>query len=155
MPVRRVVNHAEYYSLFNSPSGGIARDMNRRGIRVQSAAKNNLSGTTGSGPKRIDTGHLRSSLTHELFFLGGNIGTRVGTNVHYSMYVHEGTGIYGPKHMPIRPKTKNILAWKSAVYGAKKGKYAGWAFATSVKGMVPNRYLTNALTRTRSGSVPG
>ena len=47
--------------------------------------------------------------------------------VGYMKYVLGGTGIYGPKHKPIRPVTKPLLAWRGA---------GGWHFAKEVRGMI-------------------
>lgn len=41
-----------------------------------------------------DQGRLRASITHEVITDNGQIKGRVGTNVEYAPYVHEGTGIY-------------------------------------------------------------
>ena len=58
----------------------------------------------------VDDGTLRASITHEV---DGKEG-RVGTNVEYAPYVHQGTGIYtaGGRKTP----------W---VYSVQSGKYAG------------------------------
>lgn len=44
---------------------------------------------------------------------GSTLRVQVGTNVHYAPYVEYGTGIYGPKGQPIRPKVAKVLAWKA------------------------------------------
>jgi Bacteriophage HK97-gp10, putative tail-component len=49
----------------------------------------------------------------------------VGTNRKYARYVEEGTGIYGPKGMRIKPTTRQALAWRaiaSRMYGVQGGK---------------------------------
>ncbi len=59
----------------------------------------------------------------------------------YSAFVEYGTGIYGPLHRKIVPKTASVLAWRvgavrltgrSRVSGGQET--AGWAFARSVRG---------------------
>lgn len=42
----------------------------------------------------VDDGRLRSSITHTVEASGEEARGRVGTNVDYAPYVHEGTGIY-------------------------------------------------------------
>ena len=49
----------------------------------------------------------------------GGTFVEVGTNLHYAKYVEYGTGIYGPKGQPIKPKTAKALAWRSVGGGAK------------------------------------
>ncbi len=46
-------------SLLESPSGPVARDLQRRGLRIESQAKINASGRPGPN---VDTGRLRSSI---------------------------------------------------------------------------------------------
>jgi len=110
----------------------------RKGLRVESAAKHNLQ----SDPHRVRTGRLRASITTEL--QQTNVGFRVvvGTSVKYAWYVHQGTGIYGPHHTLIRPRSKKALRWVG------KGK-GGYVFARYTRGMRPNAFLAKALTAAR------
>lgn len=91
--------------LLNDPRSGIARDLGRRAVRVQNAAKLNATGRTvvgannpgGRGP-RVDTGRLRSSIAWEIrrdFSKARDTGgsgliARVGTNVEYGYYLETG-----------------------------------------------------------------
>lgn len=119
-------------------SDAISRDMMKRGLRVESAAKKRLS----VSPKRVDTGRLRSSIHTRPIKVGAVQGARVGSGVKYALYVHEGTGVYGPKGVPITPKTKKFLRFKP------KGLRT-YVFAKSVKGMRGNPYLRDALPAAR------
>lgn len=131
----RVVHHSiELQQLLTSSAGAIAKDLFRRGVKVQNQAKKNLE----RSPRRIDTGTLRSDIHVELLSMGGKPVVRVGFNVFYGIYVHDGTGIYGPKGVPIRPKTAKFLSWKS-----KKGNRV---FARQVLGMRPNPFLKDAVS---------
>lgn len=69
-------------TLFESEDGPVGRELARRTIRVETAAKR-LS--------PVDTGRLRSSITHEMGHEGGDLVGRVGTNVDYSPHVELGT----------------------------------------------------------------
>ena len=67
-------------------------------------------------------------------------GFTISPSVKYAGYHQSGTGIYGPRGTPIRPKSAKVLAFRS---GTKRG---GKIFARSVKGaparkMVPDRGL--------------
>lgn len=117
-----------------SPTGGVAKDLFRRGKKVEARAKLNLQ----RHPKRVNTGLLRSSINTQLIALGGKPAVRVGTNVFYAVFVHDGTGIYGPKGTYIYPKTAKVLAWKGK--GGKK------MYAYRVKGMEPNHFLADAMS---------
>jgi hypothetical protein len=86
----------------------------------------------------IDTGQLRSSIN--IRFLQD--AAVVSTGVKHALYVHEGTGIYGPRKQPLRPRTKKVLAWRSG---------GRWHFARSVKGMRANPFMERAAKRSTPG----
>lgn len=119
--------------MLQSRDGAVAKDLFRRGKKVEAKAKKNLQ----RPPKRVDTGHLRSSIHTTLLTVGGLPAVQVGTTVFYAIYVHEGTGIYGPRGQPIRPINAKFLSWKS-----KKGQRI---FARQVLGMRPNPFLRDAM----------
>lgn len=85
-------------ALFSSTSP-TAKDLMRRAIRVQSRARENLQGP----PRRIDTGRLRASISIGES-PGKKLGLRVGTNVEYAMFVHEGT-----RYMEANPFLRNAV----------------------------------------------
>ncbi len=99
MPNRvRIVEHpAALNRLLNGQHGGIARDLARRAVRVQNAAKLNATGRAvagannpeGRGPK-VDTGRLRSSIQWELREDQHGLVARIGTNVEYGYYLETG-----------------------------------------------------------------
>ncbi len=136
------LNTAAIRALLDSPQGGVARDLLRRGLRVESRAKLNLSGVGGSGPKRVDTGRLRASINTSLGTRNGHLAVIVGTNLSYARYVHDGTGIYGPRHRPIRPRRGRYLRFKPR--GAR-----GYVYVRQVRGMAPNPFLAEALSAAR------
>lgn len=123
--------------MLSSQTGAVAKDLFRRGKKVEAKAKQNL----GRFPRRIDTGALRSSINTQLLSLGGMPAVRVGTNLYYAMWVHDGTGIYGPKGSRIYPRTAARLSWR--VKGGKR------VFALSVKGMQGNPFLKDAVDAAR------
>lgn len=113
MPVSgvRIVEHPQALrALLTGDSGGLARDLSRRAIRVTNHAKLNATGRQvegannpeGRGP-RVQTGRLRSSITWELRHgADGQLEARVGTNVEYGYYLE--TGLRGGRTYPfLRP----------------------------------------------------
>lgn len=120
-------------------SDKIANSMFVRGLRVESKAKVELS--TGP-PRRVDTGRLRASLSTRRIRILGLRGARVGTNVSYGLLVHNGTGLFGPRRAPIRPRRATVLVF------VPRGE-TNPVFARSVRGMEPNPYLRNALPAAR------
>jgi hypothetical protein len=83
--------------LLTGPNGGVARDLLRRAIRVQNAAKLNATGRSvagannpeGRGPK-VDSGRLRSSIAVEVTEDADGLVAKVGTNVDYGFYLETG-----------------------------------------------------------------
>lgn len=135
-------------ALLTSPQGGVVRDLLRRGLLIETQAKRNLAGV--GGPKRIDNGILRASINAQPVMRNGDPAVLVGTNVKYALFVHKGTGIYGPKARRIRPRSAKALVWSSKTkYAKKKGKFAGKVVVRSTAGMEGNPFLKNALPAAR------
>lgn len=134
------LNPGAVQSLLASPRGGVAKDLIRRGLLVETQAKRNLAGV--GGPKRIDTGRLRASGATLLVSRNGAPAVLVSFNTRYARWVHDGTGIYGPKHAPIRPKRAKFLRFRPS--GSRT-----FIYRREVKGMKPNPFLRNALTAAR------
>lgn len=120
-------------TLTKSPAGMIGKDNYQRGLAVQALAKRNLS----RSPVRVDTGNLRGSINIKRETIALGFMCSVSTNVKYAMFVHDGTGIYGPRGAMIRPKNGRYL-----VFRTKRGKLV---FARQVRGMRPNPFLKDAL----------
>jgi hypothetical protein len=74
--------------LQNNPAGGVARDMYRRGQNVRSRAIQ-LAG--------VDSGRLRASIHVEQVQRHEGVGARVGSNVEYAAYHHQGHGEIVPR----------------------------------------------------------
>ena len=121
-----------------SRNGGVMRDMLRRGLLVETQAKRNLGGGEGF-PKRVDTGRLRASITTQVVESGGELRVTIGTNVRYARWVHNGTGLYGPAHRYITPKSKRFMRFRTKTS-------RGYVYARRVQGMRPNPFLASALS---------
>jgi hypothetical protein len=145
--VTHKINKAALEKLLTSPQGPVAKQLLIRGIRVQSQARRNLGGSTGTGPRRIDTGRLRSSIGVELRTGRRGLSVRVGTNVEYAFWVHDGTGLYGPRHRWIKPVTRRYLRFRP-----KGGQR--WVYAQKVRGMKANPFLEKALQAAKIGPQP-
>jgi len=135
------MNFGAVQALLTGTNGAVYKDMLKRGLLVESRAKANLQ----SSPSRVDTGRLRGSIRARMITLDGVPASRVGTNVTYALFVHDGTGLYGPRHRYIVPVNKSVLRWKS-----KSGGKGGFVFAKRSSGMQPNPFLKNALVAFRT-----
>jgi hypothetical protein len=136
--VLQVLNQAAISELLDSPRGPVARDLYRRAVRVQNTAKRNLQ----RYPRRVDTGTLRSNIHIEMVMLGGHPAMRVGCTLYYAIFVHNGTGIYGPRHRRITPLRARYLRFRPRTSQQ-------WVYARSVAGMRPNPFLADALPAAR------
>lgn len=132
------IDHVKVAYLLTRPNGGVERDLLKRGLRVESRAKLLLSGVGAGHPKRVDTGRLRSSIRTVPRRDHGKPVVRVGTNVHYALWVHDGTGIYGPRRQRITPVSAQFLRFRPA--GSPV-----FLYRRSVRGMRGNPFLKDAL----------
>ena len=86
------------------------------------------------------TGAAERSIQYQTDHLGleGRVGINEGIARHAS-YQHEGTGIYGPKHRPIRvqPKTRKALYW---VQGGEKRFSKGH----EINGIIKDQFVYRA-----------
>lgn len=89
MADRIVFHEAALHALLQGEQGPVAKDVLRRSIRVERAAKQGCP---------VDTGRLRSSITHELATDARGLVGRIGTNVVYAPYVE-----FGTRHMAAQP----------------------------------------------------
>lgn len=124
-----------------SPNGGVMREMLHRGLLVETQAKRNLGGTPGH-PRRVDNGLLRSSVHTAVVSIGGQPWVVVSTNIHYARWIHDGTGIYGPRHRYITPRRAKRLRFRP------KGS-SRYIYARKVAGIKPNPFLRDALSAAR------
>ena len=93
------LNLGAIQSLLNSPQGPVARDMMRRGRKVEALAKR-------LAP--VDTGRLAGSITTTPINVNGKPGAAIGTNVEYALAVHNGT-----RPHTIQPKRAQVLRFKA------------------------------------------
>jgi hypothetical protein len=123
------LNQQALSELLESPTGGVGRELFRRGVRVQARARQLCP---------VDTGRLRASINVEMTRNRNRLACRVGTNVKYARFVHYGTGVYGPKSRPITPTHASVMA-----FTPRGGKAV--VYASSVRGMPGVPFLSEAL----------
>lgn len=95
----------------------------------------------------VDEGTLRASITHVVDAQPGKITVVVGSPLDYARYIHEGTGVHGPKGTPITPVTRQALKfkWDGPGTSTRSKDKRGYVFAKSVKGVKPTPFLADAL----------
>lgn len=99
----------------------------------------------------VDEGRLRASIAVTFGTNKGVPVARIGSNLPYAYFVHEGTGLYGPKHAMIRPASKQFMVWpvkNNSGVGNRRytgGKTSSYAFAKQTRGVPARPFLRNAL----------
>lgn len=129
---RVVFNESSLTRLLGSPEGPVARDLLRRAINVENQAKINATGRPGPN---VQTGRLRSSITHDLRRDSIGLVARVGTNVSYGAYVELGTTPHR-----IVARNRRALFWRGARHPVR---------AVNHPGTRPFPYLRPALVAAR------
>lgn len=142
--VRNVYSPEAVAKALRAPSGNIARDLMRRGYKVETAAKRLCP---------VDHGKLRSSIHHHLVMIGGVPVCEVGTIVKYAKWVINGTGIYGPHNhriVPVSAKALKFTPRKMAGGAFIPSKKRSVVIVKSVAGMKGRDFLRPALLAARS-----
>lgn len=79
--------------------------------------------------------------------------------VPYGLFVHEGTGIYGPRGAPIRPVRASVLRFEvpGGLRPTKSGKYrrgpSQVVYAPEVRGTPPDPFLLDAFESARAAGL--
>lgn len=85
----------------------------------------------------VGDGTLRADIRSRTFQRGSESVGEVYSDLERAAYVHQGTGIYGPSHRPIRPVRARVLSWEQ--------RGAGRVFAREVRGARAQPFLADAL----------
>lgn len=123
----------------------LLEDITRRTNRVLVAARAKVP---------VDTARLKGSLSAEVRQEGVSVVGRVGSNLNYAIYVHEGTGIYAGRGY-ITPKSGRYLRWpnrNNSGRGNRRyrgGRTQAYTYARRVRGMKGTPYLRDALDAAR------
>jgi hypothetical protein len=97
----------------------------------------------------VDRGQLRGSIAVEFTQSSEGAVARIGSNLPYAIFVHEGTGVFGPRGTPITPKNGQYLVFKPRSPRPGTTSKSGFVFARSVQGMKGTPYLRDALDAAR------
>lgn len=93
----------------------------------------------------VDEGILRASLRTRIETSSREVKGWVYTDLEYGLYVHEGTGIYGPRGAPIRPKRGRYLVFEARNARTTPRGRGNLVFARQVRGQRPQPFLLDAL----------
>lgn len=140
------IDSAALRELLAGPTGPVWDDIRRRGNRVLMQAKANAP---------YSEGILKRSIIMEMVIDRGVPVARVGSNLKYAIYVHEGTGLYGPRKRYIRPVQAKVLKWPGINNAYKQtggnrrykaGKTANYTYSMKSRGFPGRPFLRDALS---------
>lgn len=134
--VEITINDAEVDRLLRSADGDVYKAVERVVLATRNLA-------VSMAP--VDDGPLRASLRTRMQATSREVKGWVYSNLEYALYVHEGTGIYGPRGQPIRPKRGQYLVFEARNARTTPRGRGNLVFAREVRGQRPQRYLLNAL----------
>lgn len=129
-------NEPEIERMLRSPDGDVATYVRRVAEATRSLA-------VAGAP--VDDGPLRASLRVHMEYTAAQVKAWVYSNLEYSIWVHEGTGIYGPRGAPIRPTRARFLVFEARNARTTPRGRGNLVFARQVRGARPNRFLLRAL----------
>ncbi|QQS25153.1 MAG: HK97 gp10 family phage protein [Actinomycetota bacterium] len=116
------LDEAGLRQMFESPQGPLGKYLTKVAVRIDREAKQSMKGGSGrtyrrgkvthrasapGQPPAVDTGRLRSSITHELGAKGPVLVARVGTNVTYAKHLELGTSKMRPRPF-LRPALAKV-----------------------------------------------
>lgn len=130
------LDDAAIQRLLTAPDGDVAREVRRVADRTANLAR-------GLAP--VDEGPLRASIRVEMRYTSRTVKAWVYTPLEYGLYVHEGTGIYGPKGQPIRPRRGRFLVFEARNARTTPRGRGNLVFARQVRGQRPQPFLREAL----------
>jgi hypothetical protein len=127
--------------LLRGQSGATVKNMLQRGKRVEGEAKRLA---------KTDRGRLRTSIHASLVESQGVTGVQIGSNLKYAIWVHEGTGIYGPQGQMIRSPRGKVMVYRPRKFNASGRRIkSGKIFIQKSRGQKPNRFLADAMPAAR------
>ena len=117
---------------------GDARGRTQKGFRA--AVEALVKSAQQTAPVR--TGALRDSVSASDATAEGGLSAKVTYGAPYASFLHEGTGIYGPRGKPIiiRPKKKKALFWPGAAHPVS---------VVRQKGIRPQGFVLKAIREAR------
>lgn len=129
MSIKVKINTTSFMRELFNPGGPLFVDMYRRGRRVQARARQ-------LAPR--DTGRLQASIFTMTQRRGRKFTTYIYSDLHYALFQHEGTGIYGPRGRMIVARPGKVFVFRSKQTGQL-------VFTTRVRGVKPTKFLERAL----------
>lgn len=133
------LHHAQIRNFLYSPSGQVVRGVRRWSEQVREFA-------IARAPKA--TGELASSSVVEMNTHPGFVVGVITFRARHAIWVHEGTGIYGPRGRAIRSRSGKLLKFRSGsgrLAASQRGRARGYTYVKTVRGQPGKPFLVWAL----------
>jgi hypothetical protein len=134
--VRVDLHHAQIRNFLYSPGGPVVRGVRRWSREVRDVAIINA-------PK--DTGELAGSSLVDMNTHPGFVVGVISFRARHAIWVHEGTGIYGPRGRPIRRRGGGFMRFPNRNGVGPRGRPRAFVYARSVRGQRGQPFLVYAL----------
>lgn len=146
--VRVSVHDARIAAWLRDPANSPAQFVDHRTQAIENLAKIRCP---------VREGRLRSSIGRRVEVRGNSIVGSVGSPLDYAKYVHDGTGLYGPRRAWIYPTRAQVLVFTvrgpvGPLQQGKKTSDSGLVYARRVRGMPGSPFLTSALEDVMAGA---
>jgi hypothetical protein len=135
--VRVDLHSGEIYRFLYSPSGQVVRGVRRWTQQVRTLAVLRV-------PK--NSGQLAGSSTVEMNTHPGFVVGVITFSARHALWVHQGTGIYGPRGRPIRKPGGGLMKFPTGARGAGPARGRPFTYTRSVRGQRPQPFLVSALS---------
>lgn len=116
------------FQILQAPGGPVHRKVDQVLSATEAIA-------TATAP--VQLGFLRNNRTKSITGEGTRLVGQLTYHAPYALAVMKGTGIYGPRGVPITPKRGQYLVFR--------GRDGGLVYAREVRGQRANPFLVNAL----------
>lgn len=133
--VRVDLHRAQIHNFLYNPSGQVGRGVRRWSEQVRSLA-------VARAPKA--SGRLTSSSSVTMNTHPGLVVGVVEFSAPHALWVHEGTGIFGPRGRPIRARAGRVMRFPTGA-GGRARRRGAFTYTREVKGQRPRPYLVSAL----------
>lgn len=136
---RLQLNDGAVKKLLTGSSGSVYQAARRAGAVTRDRAKLDLTAN-----RLVNTGLLRNSIESTTFVRGKDVVSRVGTDVAYARYVHDGTqGPIVPRRARVlrfKPKGSSTFVFAAKVRGTREtGRYSPF-LANALKKLKPSDF---------------
>lgn len=136
----KIVNLSKIRAAFKKSPELMVKDLN---IAIRSSILHIAGKSASNAP--VKSGNLRASHFRPESLEFKNLYGKLEPSPKYSAWVHDGTGLLGPRGHPIEPKNKRVLATSDDPGWGSKNKKGYYIIGTYSRGQEANPFLKKAV----------